>query len=95
MTNESAGLINNRAEIYQDYNKYGEIDIDSTPNNQVKDEDDMGYVDVIIGTSTGGSNIINIILVIINLVLIAIAVKLMIKNGIIKISTKKGGQKYE
>lgn len=90
MTNENTGLINNRAEIYQDYNKYGEVDIDSTPNNQVQGEDDMGSVDIIIGPSTGGSNIANIILLLINLVLIGIVVNLMIKNEIIKIPSKKG-----
>ena len=36
MTNKNTGLINNRAEIYQDYNDYGYVDIDSTPNNQVQ-----------------------------------------------------------
>ena len=89
MTNENAGLINNRAEIYQDYNKYGESDIDSTPNNQVQSEDDMSSVDVIIGPSTGGSNITYTILLIINAILIGLAIRLMIKNEIIKIPTKK------
>lgn len=89
MTNENTGLINNRAEIYQDYNEYGILDIDSTPNNQVQSEDDIGSVDVIIGPSTGGNITIYIILLIINIVLIGIAVKLMIRNNIIKISNKR------
>lgn len=89
MTSENVGLINNRAEIYQDYNKYGDSDIDSTPNNQVPGEDDMGAVDVIIGIATGGSTIAYIILLMINILLIAAAIKLMIKNGIINIPTKK------
>lgn len=89
MTNENTGLINNRAEIYQDYNKYGEVDIDSTPNNQVQGEDDMGSVDIIIGPSTGGSDIANIILLLINLILIGFVINLMIKNEIIKIPSKK------
>lgn len=89
MTNENTGLINNRAEIYQDYNEYGILDIDSTPNNQAQNEDDIGSVDVIIGPSTGGNITIYIILVIINIVLIGIAVKLMIRNNIIKISNKR------
>jgi len=90
MTNENTGLINNRAEIYQDYNKYGKVDIDSKPNNQVQDEDDFGYADVIIGISTGGSNMGYFILLMINAILIGIAIRLMIKNGIIKISRKIG-----
>jgi len=89
MTNENAGLINNRAEIYQDYNKYGDIDIDSTPNNQIQDEDDIGSVDVIIGVSTGGSITAYIILLMINIILIGIAIRLMIQNKIINIPTRK------
>jgi len=92
MTNDNTGLINNRAEIYQDYNKYGDSDVDSTPNNQVQGEDDMSSVDVIIGISTGGSTFAYIVLLMINIVLIGIAIKLMIKNNIIKISNKKGGR---
>lgn len=90
MTNQNTGLINNRAEIYKDYNKYGETDIDSTPNNQVQGEDDMSSADVIIGISTGGSIATYVIVLIINMILIAIAVSLMMKNNIIKISIKKG-----
>lgn len=89
MTNENTGLINNRAEIYQDYNEYGILDIDSIPNNQAQNEDDIGSVDVIIGPSTGGNITIYIILLILNIVLIGIAVKLMIRNNIIKVSNKK------
>ena len=90
MTNENVGLINNRAEIYQSYNKFGESDIDSTPNNQIQSEDDLGSVDVIIGISTGGSSTAYIILLIINIILIGIAIKLMINNKIINIPSKRG-----
>ena len=89
MTNENVGLINNRAEIYQDYNKYGESDIDSTPNNQAQNEDDFGTTDVIIQVATGGSIIAYITLLMINIVLIYIAITIMIKNDIIKIKTKE------
>jgi len=90
MTNENTGLINNRAEIYQDYNEYGIIDIDSTPNNQIQEEDDIGTADVIVLVSTGGGNIIiYIILALMNMILISVAVRLMIENNIIKISTKR------
>ena len=89
MTNENLGLINNRAEIYEDYNKYGEQDIDSIPNNQKQNEDDYGSVDVIIQVATGGSNITYIILLMINVILIAFAIRLMIKTRIIKRPTRK------
>ena len=85
MTNNNVGLINNRAEIYQDYNKYGDSDIDSIPNNQVQTEDDYGTTDVIIQVATGGSSIMYTILLMVNIVLIYIAIRIMIKNDIIKI----------
>lgn len=88
MTNENTGVVNNRAEIAEDYNEYGISDVNSTPNNNVAAENDMGSADVIIGVSTGGTIIGYIVLAIINTVLIAIAIKLMIDNKIIKI--KKG-----
>lgn len=90
MTETSTGLINNRAEIYENYNEYGIADIDSIPNNEKKDEDDLGVADVIIGPSTGSTTIWYVILMMINIGLIFIAVRLMIKNNIIKIKTIKG-----
>ena len=89
MTSENVGLVNNRAEIYQDYNQYGEADVDSIPNNQSINEDDFGSVDVIIQIATGGSNTAYVILLIINMVLIGFAIELMIKKRIIKIPSKK------
>ena len=88
MTSENTGVVNNRAEIADAYNEYGNADINSTPNNKMSGENDLGSADVIIGISTGGSIIAYMILVFINTILIAIAVRLMIKNKIIKI--KKG-----
>ena len=89
MTSENVGLINNTAEIYQDYNQFGETDIDSTPNNQNQNEDDFGSTDVIIQIATGGSIIAYIMLIFINIVLIFIALKIMKANEIIKIKTKE------
>ena len=89
MSENNTGLINNRAEIYETYNEYGNMDIDSIPNNQVDSEDDFGSVDVIIGIKTGGTIIIYIILTIINLCLIFIAIKMMIKNKIINIKRER------
>ena len=93
MTNDNVGLINNRAEIYQDYNEYGIADIDSKVNNQVQDEDDLGSADVIILISTGGSIIAYIILLIINIILIGIAIYVMNqKTTINRLTKEKGGK---
>lgn len=85
MTNDNTGVVNNRAEIVEDYNEYGNADINSTPNNNMTGENDMGSADVIIGVSTGGTIMAYIVLIIVNTVLIAVAIKLMIKNKIIRI----------
>ncbi len=89
MTNENTGVVNNRAEIAEAYNEYGISDINSTPNNNMPGENDLGSADVIIGISTGGTIAAYVILVIINTVLIAIAIKLMIENDIIKIKKER------
>ena len=89
MTNDNVGVINNRAEIVEDYNEYGNKDINSTPNNNMSGENDMGSADVIIGVATGGTMIAYIMLIIINTILIAIAIRLMIKNKIIKIKKER------
>ena len=81
MTSENTGVVNNRAEIADAYNEYGIADINSTPNNNMTGENDLGSADVIIGVSTGGTIIGYIMLIIINTALIAIAIKLMIKNN--------------
>ena len=85
MTTENTGVVNNRAEIYEAYNEYGIADINSTPNNNVASENDMGSADVIIAVSTGGTILTYVILAIINTILIAVAIRLMIKNNIINI----------
>lgn len=53
MTEESTGLINNKAEIGESYNEAGIKDIDSIAANKAQKEDDMGSADVIIGVKTG------------------------------------------
>ena len=89
MTNENTGVVNNRAEIAEDYNEYGISDVNSTPNNNISGENDLGSADVIIGISTGGRITAYIILIMINTVLIAIAIRLMIKNNIIRIKKER------
>ena len=89
MTNENTGVVNNRAEIAEDYNEYGISDVNSTPNNNISGENDLGSADVIIGISTGGRITAYIMLIMINTVLIAIAIRLMIKNNIIRIKKER------
>lgn len=47
------GVMNNIAEISQDYNEYGVPDIDSTPDNQKQGEDDIDDAPVMLSISTG------------------------------------------
>lgn len=53
MTANNAGVSNNRAEIYEEYNELGIPDIDSTPANQKQGEDDLGTANIAISTKTG------------------------------------------
>lgn len=53
MTENNAGVSNNRAEIYEEYNELGIPDIDSTPANQKQGEDDLGTANIAISTKTG------------------------------------------
>ena len=77
MTNNNVGLINNRAEIYESYNKYGIPDVDSVANNQINTEDDIGSADVFVGISTGGTIALYVIIGMVNIVLLAILIKLV------------------
>lgn len=90
MTENNTGVINNRAEIYESYNDNATADRDSTPNNRVNEEDDMGSVDVMIGISTGVKDVISIILIIVNTILIIIAIRfIIVANGR---KMRKGGR---
>lgn len=53
MTENNIGLVNNTAEIAEDYNQLGITDSNSTPENNAKGENDMGSADVIISIRTG------------------------------------------
>lgn len=53
ITEDSLGLINNNAEIYESYNEQGTKDIDSTEGNKVTEEDDMSSADVMVSIVTG------------------------------------------
>ena len=49
----NTGIVNNNAEIYESYNDFGVQDIDSTPGNNIQDEDDQSYADAVLGIKTG------------------------------------------
>ncbi len=53
MTEDNTGLINNLAEIAQDYSGSSVTDINSTPGNKTQGENDLGSADVIISVRTG------------------------------------------
>ena len=50
---DNMGVMNNIAEISEDYNDYDVPDIDSTPDNQVDGEDDIDDAPVMLSISTG------------------------------------------
>lgn len=53
MTENSLGVLNNQAEIYEAYNEQGLKDIDSTPGNKAEGEDDMSKADIVLSLVTG------------------------------------------
>ena len=53
MTENNTGLIPNTAEITEVYNEQGLTDVDSIPENNVLDEDDLGSADLIVSIKTG------------------------------------------
>lgn len=53
MTEENTGLVNNLAEIAEDYNIYGVSDTNSNPLNKAQGENDLGSADAIITVKTG------------------------------------------
>ena len=53
VSEDSLGIINNSAEIYEAYNDLGLEDIDSTPGNKASNEDDISSADILITIRTG------------------------------------------
>ena len=53
MNENNTGLIPNTAEIAEDYNELGLLDSNSTPENNLNGENDMGMAEVIISIRTG------------------------------------------
>lgn len=90
LTENNIGLINNTAEISEDYNELGLQDSNSTPGNNAQGENDMGSADVIISIRTGADIIINVIFyIIITLGIVAIIIIP------IRINTKKTKHKLD
>ena len=88
MTEENTGLVNNIAEIYEDYNTYGVPDINSTPANKAQGENDMGTADTIIAVKTGEALVYTSI-IIITILLGSIAV--FVTHNKIVAAKRKGG----
>lgn len=53
ITENSLGILNNNAEIYECYNELGLADIDSIAGNKAEAEDDMSKADIVLGVVTG------------------------------------------
>lgn len=62
ITEDSIGILNNNAEIYESYNEQGLKDIDSMAANKATDEDDMSKADIVLGVVTGGEIFIYVVL---------------------------------
>ena len=88
MTEENTGLVNNQAEIYEDYNTYGTADINSTPANKIQGENDLGAADIIVSIKTG-EVLIYISVIIVTILLGSIAI--FVTHSKIVQAKKKGG----
>lgn len=80
MTENNLGLINNSAEISEEYNELGMTDKNSTPGNKVKGEKDYGSADLILGVKTGGEVYVGITIAIIAILGVAVFVIYRIKK---------------
>lgn len=88
VTEENTGIVNNLAEICEDYNIYGISDINSTPGNKAQGENDLGSADVAILIKTGEQLIY--VSVIITTILLGSIVIFIAYNKIV-LRKKKGG----
>ena len=89
MTEENTGIVNNLAEIYEDYNIYGVSDRNSTPGNKAQGENDLGSADSVILIKTGETLIY--ISVIITSILIGTIVVLIIVQKKKSLKNMEGG----
>ena len=88
MTEENVGIVNNLAEIYDDYNIYGISDTNSTPGNKAQGENDIGAADAVISVKTG-EVFINISVIITSMLLGSIVIFIVYTK--IVLPRKKGG----
>ena len=88
MTEENTGLVNNLAEIYEDYNSYGIADINSTPANKAQGENDLSSADIIVAVKTG-EILVYISVIIISILLGSIAIFVAYNKLIV--AKRKGG----
>ena len=86
MTETNTGLVNNSAEISEDYNMLGIADKDSTPGNKKNGEDDMASANVIISVSTGAA--VSYVLLTISLLVIVGAAAYLVMRKVIKEKAK-------
>ena len=83
MTNNNTGLVNNTAEIYEDFNEYALEDSNSTAGNKEEKENDMSTADIIITISTG-SPVMYIGIVIASMAVLGLGIYLINKKIIMK-----------
>lgn len=89
MTEENTGIVNNNAEIYEDFNIYGISDKNSTPGNKVQNENDMSSADAMLTIKTGES-LIYVSVIITSAILGAIVI-FIAYNKIVISKRKRGG----
>ena len=80
MNEENLGLVNNRAEIVEAYNDLGLSDINSTPGNQDKNENDYSSADIILSIKTGKAVYVSIGLIIATIVASGIIAAVIVKR---------------
>lgn len=83
MTANNTGLVNNTAEIYEEFNDYALEDINSIVGNKEEKENDMSGADLIITVSTG-SPILYIGIVIGSMLILGIGIYLINKKVIMR-----------
>ena len=79
MTEDNTGIVNNMAEIYEDYNIYGVSDRNSVPANKAQGENDLGSADSVILIKTG-ETLIYISVIITTLMILTITVLVIIQK---------------
>jgi uncharacterized repeat protein (TIGR01451 family) len=88
MTTSDTTMLNNNAEIYEDFNIYGISDKNSTPNNKIQNENDMSSADTILTIKTGETLIYTS--VIITSIILGSIVAFIVSNKIVVSRRKRG-----